>query len=72
MAADSALQSCSMPRALLPALPADVLGCIAHAALAAEDSDVRAWNRLSAVCRAWRESLRGAQPAPVLLSERLP
>jgi len=45
----------------LPALPAEVLGCIAHAALAAEDNDVRAWVRLSLVCRTWRDSLRGAQ-----------
>ncbi len=50
-----------MPPVLLPTLPAEVLGTIARTTLAAEDSDVRAWVRLSLVCRAWRDSLRGAQ-----------
>ncbi len=48
-----------MSPAPLPVLPPDVLGRIARAALAAEDDDVRAWGRLSLVCRTWRDSLRG-------------
>ena len=43
----------------LPALPQDVLGRIARAVLDLEGSDAQAWARLSLVCRAWRESLRG-------------
>ncbi len=48
------------------ALPADVMGCILRAALAASGSTMRARRRLSRVCRAWRDSLRGAQPARVV------
>ncbi len=44
----------------LPMLPPDVMGCIARATLAAEGGDVRAWVRLSLVCRTWREGLQGA------------
>ncbi len=50
-----------MPSVPLPAVPADVLGCIARAALFAEGSTVEARRDLSLVCRAWREALRGEQ-----------
>jgi len=45
----------------LPTLPPDVMGRIARAALAAEETGrhERAWARLSSVCRTWRDSLRG-------------
>ncbi len=46
----------------LAALPAGVMDCIARMTLVAEDNDMQAWVRLSLVCRAWRESLRGAEP----------
>ena len=38
----------------MPALPADVMGCIARATLAAEKRTMSARARLSLVCRAWR------------------
>ena len=43
----------------LPTLPADVLGRIACAALAAEGIN-ESLDRLSRVCRAWGDVLRGA------------
>ena len=49
----------STPLASLPALPADVWGCISRAALAAEGSTMRSSVRLSLVCRTWRDGLRG-------------
>jgi len=45
--------------ATLPALPIDVLCSIACAALTATGSIKEARIRLSFVCRAWRDSLRG-------------
>ena len=48
------------PSALSP-LPSDLIAAVARAALTAEGSTVRARRRLSLVCRAWRECLRGAQ-----------
>lgn len=48
-----------MSAAPVPALPPDVLVCIAHAALAAEGSDAQSWARLSLVCHLWRRSLHG-------------
>jgi len=53
----------SIPPLLLPGLPEEVLHRIAWAALAAEGSETQALARLSLVCRAWRESLRGARMA---------
>ena len=50
-----------MSSVALPALPEDVLGLIAWAALAAEGNDAQAWARLSLVCCAWRETLFGAR-----------
>ena len=50
-----------MSPAPLAELPPEVLDCIAHAALIAEDSDLSAWVRLSHVCNSWRDSLRGAR-----------
>ncbi len=50
-----------MPSAQLPALPPELMERIARAALAVEGADMRAWARLSLVCRTWRESLRGAR-----------
>jgi len=50
----------------LSALPADVLGCIMRAALAADGGTMRARRSLSLVCRMWRDSLRGTRPAPVV------
>ena len=44
----------------LPRLPLDVWQQIARAALAAEDGDLRAWARLSAVCPQWRPAVRYA------------
>ncbi len=44
-------------------LPDDDLGCILRMALAADGSTMQARCRLSVVCRRWRDSLRGAQPA---------
>ena len=49
---------------MLPALPVELMGCIARAALAAEADDAQAWARLRLVCRAWRDSLRGALVRP--------
>ena len=51
------------PAVAPPALPSDLLACIACVALAAEGSTEEAWLRLSLVCRAWRESLRSVQSA---------
>ena len=48
-----------MTPAQLPVLPSDVMDCIARATLAAEGSTVQARARLSLVCSAWRDSLRG-------------
>ncbi len=48
------------------ALSADELGCILRAALAADGSTMQARRRLSLVCRKWRDSLRGVQPARVV------
>ncbi len=45
----------------LSALPPDLMACVARAALTAEGSTVQARRHLSLVCRAWRDSLRGAQ-----------
>jgi len=60
------VQYCSMDSAPLPTLPADVMGRIARATLAAEEGPQdRAWVRLSSVCRTWRDSLRGAHSARV-------
>ncbi len=53
-----------MTPAPLPALTADVWGCIASEALAAEGSTMEARRRLSLVSRMWRDSLRGVHPAP--------
>lgn len=53
--------TCSMQPAELPALPPDVLGCIARAALTAEGSNAQAWARLSLVGRTWLESICGAK-----------
>jgi len=50
-----------MSPAPLPALPADVWGCIALTTLAAEGTTAQARFRLSLVCRIWRDTLRGAQ-----------
>ncbi len=50
----------SMPAALRPTLPPDVMARIMRAALAADGDDVRAWVRLSLVSRTWRDGLRGA------------
>ena len=47
----------------LPTLPADVTGCFACAALAAEGIN-ESLDRLSLVCRAWRDVLRGSLSAP--------
>ena len=44
---------------------------VARAALATEDDDVRAWVRLSLVCRAWRDSLRGEPHASWLATKAL-
>ena len=52
-----------MAPAPLVALPPDVMGCVARAALAAEGDDAHAWARLSLVCRTWRDSLSGARPS---------
>ncbi len=41
-------------------LPSDALILVARAALAAEGHGLTAWTRLSSVCRAWRNDLRGA------------
>ena len=61
---DTAARGASMPpAAALPALPSDLLAHIARVALAAEGSTVPLRVRLSLVCRDWRESLRGTQPA---------
>lgn len=59
-----------MTPAPLPALPSDVMDCIARATLAAEGSTVQARARLSLVCSAWRDSLRSAlaTPSAVVLS----
>ena len=54
---------CQMVQAALPTLPSDVLSHIACAALTAEWSTEEARIRLSLVCRAWRDGLRGAQHA---------
>ena len=51
--------STSVEPASLPALPADVMGCIARATFAAEKNTAAARGRLSLVSRSWRESLRG-------------
>ena len=56
-----------MAGAALPTLPSDVLNYIACAALTATGSIKEARIRLSLVCRAWRDSLRGTQPALVLI-----
>ena len=45
------------------ALPDDALGCILRMALAANGSTMQARRDLSLLCRRWRDSLRGAQPA---------
>ena len=61
---DTAARGASMPpAAALPALPSDVWARIARAALAAEGRSLPPRVRLSLVCRDWRESLRGTQPA---------
>ena len=49
-----------MSSATLPALPPDVLRCVARAALAAEGGNALTRARLSFVCRTWRDSLEGA------------
>ncbi len=48
-----------MPPAPPPALPPDMMGRIARAALTAEGDDVQAWARLSLVSRTWRDGLHG-------------
>jgi len=50
-----------MTPAPLLVLPAEVLGCILHTALAADGSTMPSRCRLSLVT--WHNSLRGAQPA---------
>ncbi len=50
----------------LAALPDDELGCVLRATLAASGSTMEARGLLSLVCRRWRDSLRGAQPAHVV------
>ncbi len=55
---DRSRQSSAMPGPL-PTLPADVLGRIACAALVAEGIN-ESLDRLSRVCRAWGDVLRGA------------
>ncbi len=50
------------PAAVLPALPLDVWACIMRLSLAVEGSTAQARGRLSLVCRAWRDALRGAIP----------
>ena len=45
------------------ALSADDLGCILRVALATDGSTMQSRCDLSRVCRRWRDSLRGAQPA---------
>ena len=68
--------SVSMSLVPLPELPSDVLGCIRRAVLLLDGGNAQAWARLSLVCRAWRESLRGAlcvsSCLPVLHQSRLP
>ncbi len=51
-----------MSAPLLPYLPLEAMSCIALAALAMEACVAKAWVRLSLVCHAWRNSLRGAHP----------
>lgn len=52
-----------MTPAPLPALPKELMRCIARATLVAEGSKVQVWARLSLVCRAWREHLQGKKSA---------
>ncbi len=56
-----------MTHTALPALPSEVVDCIARATLAAEGSSVQAWVRLSLVSTAWRDSLRSVHAAPCVL-----
>ncbi len=68
MKAGGARRHAALSPVPLPALPVDVWGCIAHAALAAEGSTMRACVRLSLVCRTWRDCLRGAAVQPCTCS----
>ncbi len=55
----------------LPELPAEVWRVVARATLAASDSSLSAWLRLSMVSRDWRQALKGAISAYLLPSALL-
>ena len=50
----------------LPALPQEVLACIACATLEADGGRAQAWARFRLVCRSWRDSIRSASSAAAL------
>ena len=52
----------------LPDLPPEVMRIIARATLAACDSSLGAWLRLSAVSRDWRQTLKGACSVRLVLA----
>lgn len=55
----------------LPEMPPEVLHAVAKAMLAACDSSLGAWNRLSLVSRDWRQALKGARNAALAVARLL-